>query len=131
MNYVTSKGITLRRDYRLYAPRTRTRTTIQITTAIIPQMIPAFAIPSPCNSCGFSLILLIATAPIMIANGPRTTPKTNNPTIPQTIDATARPLVLGCEDVVTAVAVADPIAIEAVGLDMMKEDGGVNLLWNG
>jgi hypothetical protein len=26
--------------------------------------------------------------------------------------------------VVTAVAVADPIAIEAVGLDMMKEDGG-------
>jgi hypothetical protein len=38
---------------------------------------------------------------------------------------------LGCEDVVTAVAVADPIAIEAVGLDMMKEDGGVNLLWNG
>ena len=116
-----------------YAPRMKIRITIQSTTAIIPQMIPAFAIPSPSNSWGFSLIRLVAIAPKIIANGPRTIPKITRPTIPHTIDVTASALVFG----LTCVGdTAEPMAIDAVGLLLVMEADAVGVdmmmrLWRG
>lgn len=90
----------------------------------MPQTIPAFAIPSPSNSSGLSLIRFMAIAPKIIANGPRIMPKNTIPTIPQTIDVIAKLLVFGFA---RAGDVGEPMAIEAVGLDMIMETGA----WNG
>ena len=97
---------------------------IESTMPTIPQMIPAFAIQCPWNSWGFSLILLIAIAPKIIANGPRIIPINNILIIPKTNDAIAMGLFFGMLAPVVLLAVALavgastklPMAIAAVGL---------------
>lgn len=89
------------------------------TSAMVPQMMPAFAIPRPSNSKGLSLIRFVAITPKIIANGPRMRPANTIPTIPHTIDAMAKLLVLGAP--CAGDVVGEPMAIDAVGLDMVIE----------
>ena len=70
------------------------------------------------------MIRLVAIAPKIIANGPRTIPKITRPTIPHTIDVTASALVFG----LTCVGdTAEPMAIDAVGLLLVMEADAVGV----